>query len=92
MVNATTTWPLAQPAMSYAVAGAFSAKPRRDVAPDLGDVRGLVSRTLGRAKALGRDELTQTRAAALAVLQVRPDLDLAQAMAGISRLQASGAI
>ncbi len=60
--------------------------------PNLDDVRGIVSRTLSRAKSLGRDDLTQTRAAAQAVMAVRPDLTLAQAMSGIARLQAAGAV
>jgi hypothetical protein len=78
-------WRPAPAAMSYAATGA----PRL---PDLADVKGIVARTLSRAKALGRDEPTRTRAAALAVLAVRPDLSLSQALAGIARLQASGAI
>ncbi len=60
--------------------------------PNLDDVRGIVSRTLSRAKSLGRDDLTQTRDAADAVMAVRPDLTLAQAMSGIARLQAAGAV
>ncbi|MBL8645578.1 MAG: hypothetical protein JNK21_16720 [Rhodospirillaceae bacterium] len=60
--------------------------------PDLDDVRGIVSRTLSQAKSLGRDELTQTRAAALAVIAVRPDVTLSQAFSAISRMQAAGAV
>jgi hypothetical protein len=44
------------------------------------------------ARALGRDDLSQTRAAAEAVMAVRPDMTLSQAMMGIERLQASGAV
>jgi len=79
-------WRPAPPAMSFADTPAV---PRL---PDLADVRGIVARTLSRAKALGRDDLTQTRAAAQAVLAVRPDLTLAQALNGIARLQAAGAV
>ncbi|MBL8631189.1 MAG: hypothetical protein JNM81_16265 [Rhodospirillaceae bacterium] len=59
---------------------------------NLDDVRGIVARTLSLAKSLGRDDLTQTRAAALAVIAVRPDLTLSQALSGIARLQAAGAV
>lgn len=83
----TARWQPAPPAMSFAQDAAPGAR-----LPDLADVRGIVARTLSRAKALGRDDLTQTRAAALAVLAVRPDLTLAQAMNGIARLQAAGAV
>lgn len=92
MVKPPTSWPPVAAAISYAASGVFAGRFTRDSAPDLGDVKGIVSRTLDRAKALGRDDLTQTRAAALAVLSVRPDLTLSQAMSGISRLQALGAI
>lgn len=60
--------------------------------PDLTDVRGIVARTLKQARDLGRDDLTQTRAAAYAVMAVRPDMTMAQAMMGIERLQAAGAV
>jgi hypothetical protein len=60
--------------------------------PDLDDVRGIVSRTLSHAKSLGRDELTQTRAAALAVISVRPDVTFLQAVSAIGRMQAAGAV
>ncbi|MBM3513442.1 MAG: hypothetical protein FJX59_06975 [Alphaproteobacteria bacterium] len=56
------------------------------------DLRGIVSRTLGQARAMGRDHLTQTRAAAHAVTSVRPDLKFTDAMVAVGRLQASGVV
>ena len=58
----------------------------------LDDVRGIVARTVGRARAMGRDDVTQTRAAAHAVISVRPDLSLTEAINAIGRLRASGAV
>jgi hypothetical protein len=83
----TDRWQPAPPAMSLAAGAAPS--PRL---PDLADVRGIIARTLLHTKSLGRDDLTQTRAAAQAIMAVRPDLTLSQAMNGIARLQAAGAI
>lgn len=83
----TDRWLPATPAMSL-VADA-PALPRL---PDLADVRGIIARTLSHARSLGRDDLTQTRVAAQAVMAVRPDLTMSQAMNGIARLQAAGAI
>ena len=84
---ATDRWIPAPAAMS--LVGDVLPVPRL---PDLTDVRGIIARTLSRTKALGRDDLTQTRAAAQAVMAVRPDLTLSQALNGISRLQAAGAV
>lgn len=83
-------WHPASPAMSYASnQPAIQSKARL---PDLNDVRGLITRTLSQTRALGRDDLTQTRAAAQAVVAVRTDLTLAQAFDGVARLQAAGAV
>jgi hypothetical protein len=79
-------WQPAVPAVSLA---ATVVAPRL---PDFADVRGIISRTMRHARALGRDDLSQTRAAAEAVMAVRPDMTLSQAMMGIERLQASGAV
>ena len=80
-------WLPAAPAISLA-----SNAPIRPGLPDLADVRGIITRSLSQARSLGRDDLTQTRVAAQAIMAVRPDLTLSQAMNGIDRLQASGAI
>jgi hypothetical protein len=56
------------------------------------DLRGIVSRTMVRARELGRDDLTQTRAAAHAVVTVRPDLSYADALLAVGRLRATGAV
>jgi len=79
-------WKPAQPAISFAASKTVS------LLPDLADVRGIVSRALSQAKSTGRDELTQTRAAALAVIAVRPDVTLSQAFSAIARMQAAGAV
>jgi hypothetical protein len=79
-------WQPAAPAISLSTP---VAAPRL---PDFADVRGIIARTMQHARALGRDDLSQTRAAAEAVMAVRPDMTLSQAMMGIERLQASGAV
>ncbi|MDX2145103.1 MAG: hypothetical protein SFV19_17240 [Rhodospirillaceae bacterium] len=56
------------------------------------DVRGLVARALKSAKAMGRDDLTQTRAAAQAVVAVRPDLTLNQAFNAVVQMRALGTV
>lgn len=56
------------------------------------DVRGLVHRTMVNARAMGRDDLTQTREAASAVVSVRPDLTFSEALVAIGRLRAVGAV
>lgn len=73
---------------------AFSRDTAVSEAPraELEDLRGIVSRTLDHARAMGRDHLTQTRAAAYAVVSVRPDLKFADAMVAVGRLQASGVV
>jgi hypothetical protein len=58
----------------------------------LADVKGLIGRVLVQAKAMGRDDLTQTRAAAHAVVAVRPDLTLNQAFNAVARMRALGAV
>ena len=83
----TDRWLPATPAMS--LVGDAPALPRL---PDLADVQGIIARTRSQARSLGRDDLTQTRVAAQAVMAVRPDLTLSQVMNGISRLQATGAV
>ena len=82
-MNAFSSNVISLPALASQTAGG------RDV---LGDVRGIVSRTLGRARAMGRDDVTQTRAAAYAVISVRPDLSLTEAINAIARLRAQGAV
>ncbi len=67
-------------------------QPDRSGKQGLDDVRGIVRRTLGRARAMGRDDQTQTREAARAVISVRPDLSLSDALMAVGRLQALGAV
>lgn len=57
------------------------------VAPVLRDLEGVISRSVTSARAAGRDYLSQSRAAAVAVLAVRPDLSLGQALEAVTRLR-----
>lgn len=59
-------------------------RPRRF---DARDVRGIVSRTVVSARASGRDYMGQSRAAAAAVMLVRPDLSLGEALEAVIRLR-----
>ena len=59
------------------------------VEPLLRDLEGIVARTVTRARAAGRDYMSQSRAAATAVLAVRPDLSLGQALEAVERLRAA---
>lgn len=51
------------------------------------DVRGIVARTILSARAAGRDYTSQSRAAAAAVLSVRPDLTFGEALDAVIRLR-----
>lgn len=64
----------------------------RDPAQPFRDLRGIVHRALDAAKAMGRDDITQARAAAHAVMAVRPDLSSGEALKAVFRLRASGAV
>jgi len=59
-------------------------------APMVGDLRGIVSRAVSTARATGRDYMAQSRAAAVAVTAVRPDLTLGQALDAVMRLRDLG--
>lgn len=61
-----------------------SARSRRFNA---GDVRGIVVRTVSSARAAGRDYMGQSRAAATAVMSVRPDLNFGEALDAVIRLR-----
>ena len=52
-----------------------------------GDLRGIVSRTVSSARASGRDYMGQSRAAAAAVMSVRPDLNFGDALDAVIRLR-----
>lgn len=56
-------------------------------APALRDLEGVVARTVRMARAQGRDYMSQSRAAASAVLAVRPDLSFGQALDAVERLR-----
>ena len=51
------------------------------------DLAGIVTRTVTGARAAGRDYMSQSRAAATAVLAVRPDLSFGQALEAVERLR-----
>lgn len=53
----------------------------------LRDLAGIVTRTVGGARAAGRDYMSQSRAAAQAVMAVRPDLSMGQALDAVSRIR-----
>jgi len=54
----------------------------------LRDLSGIVTRTVAAARGQGRDYMAQSRAAATAVMAVRPDLSLGQALDAVERLRA----
>ena len=72
-------------------AGLLSVQPlppiSSPVTPVLRDLEGIVARTVTRARAAGRDYMSQSRAAATAVLAVRPDLSFGQALEAVERLR-----
>jgi len=72
---------LAAPIMSQAAA-----------IPASRDLDGIIARTLLRARAAGRDYMAQDRAAAIAVMAVRPDLSLGQALEAVTRARDSVSI
>ncbi len=51
------------------------------------DLQGVVGRVLRLARASGRDYLGQTEAAARAVVSVRPDMTMSQAMRAVNWLR-----
>jgi hypothetical protein len=53
----------------------------------LTDLAGIVSRTVTSARAQGRDYMAQSRAAAMAVIAVRPDFSYGQALEAVERLR-----
>jgi hypothetical protein len=53
------------------------------------DLEGVVARTVRSARAQGRDYMSQSRAAAQAVMAVRPDMSLGQALDVVERLRVS---
>jgi hypothetical protein len=66
--------------------------PGRDAAGrakrfDARDLKGIVSRTVSGARATGRDYMGQSRAAAAAVMSVRPDLTFGEALDAVIRLR-----
>ena len=56
-----------------------------EIASSARDLDGIIARSLGAARAQGRDYLSQSRAAAAAVLAVRPDLSFGQAFATVTK-------
>lgn len=54
---------------------------------DARDLRGIVLRTVSSARASGRDYMGQSRAAAAAVMSVRPDLSFGEALDAVIRLR-----
>jgi hypothetical protein len=54
---------------------------------DARDLKGIVSRTVSSARATGRDYMGQSRAAAAAVMSVRPDLTFGEALDAVIRLR-----
>jgi hypothetical protein len=54
---------------------------------DARDLRGIVTRTVSSARATGRDYMGQSRAAATAVMSVRPDLSFGEALDAVVRLR-----
>jgi len=56
------------------------------------DVHGIISRAVSLARETGRDYITQSHAAARAVLAVRPDLSMGQAHEAVVRLRELDAI
>lgn len=55
--------------------------------PAMGDLRGIVDRTVSSARACGRDYVGQCHMAARAVMAVRPDLSAREAFAAVTRLR-----
>jgi hypothetical protein len=51
------------------------------------DLEGIIARTLVHARATGRDSLAQDRAAATAVMAVRPDFSLGQALEAVTHVR-----
>jgi len=54
---------------------------------DARDLRGIVARTVSSSRAAGRDYMGQSRAAATAVMSVRPDLSFGEALDAVIRLR-----
>ena len=54
---------------------------------DARDLRGIVTRTVSSSRAAGRDYMGQSRAAAAAVMSVRPYLSFGEALDAVIRLR-----
>ena len=54
------------------------------------DVHGIVTRAVSAARATGRDYVAQSHAAAAAVIAVRPDLSMGDALDAVMRLRDFG--
>ncbi len=67
---------LAAPVMSTALSQPF---PR--------DLEGIIARTVGNARAAGRDHMAQDRAAAVAIMAVRPELSIGEALETVTRVR-----
>ncbi len=82
---------MAPPAIAVNVGGGFFAQTPGAGFPAfaLRDLEGVVARTVRSARAQGRDYMSQSRAAAHAVMAVRPDLSLGQALDVVERLRAA---
>jgi hypothetical protein len=68
------------------VSAALSSSPAARVLM-LRDLAGIVTRTVNVARAAGRDYMSQSRAAAQAVMAVRPDFSVGQALDAVSRIR-----
>lgn len=82
---------MASPATSTNVSGGLFTQKGNPPMPAfaLSDLAGVVARKVRSARAQGRDYTSQSRAAAYAVMAVRPDLSLGQALDAVERLRIS---
>lgn len=70
---------MATPHISRAAASGYT--------PAMGDLRGIIARTVSSARASGRDYVGQCHMAAQAVMAVRPDLSAREAFDAVTRLR-----